>query len=195
MMNANVSKKIGAVVLIVIAGAAYWLLSWLAEVFGALNPTVAVGIIAASATVLVSVISVLLSKRLEHQTSIQKEIRERKVPVYEKLIGFIFRVFKGIKENKPITEQEMLDFMMEFTQNIIVWGSDEVIDAFHKFRVASMSGEQANILFIVEDILLAIRKDLGHKNKNLIRGKILSLFVNDIDKYIKAPNMALNSDS
>ncbi len=187
-MNKNTSKKeiaLGIVGLLVIVGFAYWLLSWISGVFSALNPTVAVGILAASATILVSVTSALLSKRLEYQASIRKEIRERKVPVYEKLIGFIFRVFKGVKENKPVTEQEMLDFMMGFTQNIIVWGSDEVIDKFQKFRVASTSGEQANILFIIEDILLAIRKDLGHKNKDLTKGKILSLFVNDINKYIK----------
>lgn len=76
-MNKNTSKKeiaLGIVGLLVIVGFAYWLLSWISGVFSTLNPTVAVGILAASATILVSVTSALLSKRLEYQASIRKEI-------------------------------------------------------------------------------------------------------------------------
>lgn len=40
------------------------------------------------------------------------------------------------------------------------------------------------ILFEVEELLMAIRKDLGHSNKGISRGKILSLFVNDINEYL-----------
>ena len=40
-------------------------------------------------------------------------------------------------------------------------------------------------LYVVEDLLLAIRKDLGHKNKNLTKGKILGLFVNDLPEELK----------
>ena len=40
------------------------------------------------------------------------------------------------------------------------------------------------ILFLTEKLLFAIRRDLGHKNKNLKKGDILSIFVNDIEKYL-----------
>jgi len=33
-------------------------------------------------------------------------------------------------------------------------------------------------------LILAIRRDLGHKNSGLKRGDILALFVNDIDKHL-----------
>ena len=41
------------------------------------------------------------------------------------------------------------------------------------------------ILFEMESLLLAIRKDLGHSNRGTGRGAILGLFINDIDDYIK----------
>lgn len=30
---------------------------------------------------------------------------------------------------------------------------------------------------------MAIRKDMGHKNKGVTKGDLLGLFINDIDKY------------
>lgn len=71
--------------------------------------------------------------------------------------------------------------MFTFTERIVVWGSDEVVDAFYRFRNSNnVDGGQGAILCI-EDMLLAIRKDLGHRNKSLSRGKILGLFINDIE--------------
>jgi hypothetical protein len=40
-------------------------------------------------------------------------------------------------------------------------------------------------MFEIENLLLAIRKDLGHENKGLAPGKVLGLFVNDIHEHIK----------
>jgi hypothetical protein len=46
-----------------------------------------------------------------------------------------------------------------------------------------LSGEPES-MFIVEDVLLEMRKDLGHPNRGFNKGDILRLFVNDIDKYL-----------
>lgn len=152
--------------------------------FASLNPSVGAAIVAASATVLVSVFSVLISKSLEQRATIAKEIREKKVPVYEELIKFVFKVLKATKAGSQLPEQEIIEFMIDFTQQLIVWGSDEVIAAFHRFRNLSNTGDSKNVLFLVEDLLLAIRKDLGHKNQGLSQGKLLGLFVNDIENYL-----------
>lgn len=37
---------------------------------------------------------------------------------------------------------------------------------------------------LTENLLLAIRKDMGHKNKGLQQGDILSLFINDVDETL-----------
>lgn len=50
----------------------------------------AAGIIAASATVFVSVATVMISKRQEQKAEIAAQLRQKKVPVYEKRNEFIF---------------------------------------------------------------------------------------------------------
>lgn len=152
--------------------------------FTALNPTVAAGFIAAVSAIVVSVISVLIAKHLEQRALIAKEQREKKIPAYEELIEFLFHVIYNEKLGRgPMPEQEMVERMIKFNQKALIWGSDEVIQAFGTFRRVSAEGAPAlTIAVLVERMLLAIRKDLGHKNRGLGPGSLLGTFINDLHK-------------
>ena len=78
----------------------------------------------------------------------------------------------------------MNDFMFTTTEQIIIWDSDDVIKAFYDFRnVTSMHDEKENtkqmidLFNSVEQLFYAIRKDLGHENKQLSKGILLNLFI------------------
>jgi hypothetical protein len=92
------------------------------RVFGSLNSSVAVAIIAAAATVLVSVLSIVLGKVYESRSLIKKEHREKKIPVYEDLIKFMFRILMGTKTDTPISEKETIEFLSDFTQRALWFG-------------------------------------------------------------------------
>ena len=51
--------------------------------------------------------------------------------------------------------------------------------------IAIAEGNPTFHIFAVERLLLAIRKDVGHKNKNLKQGDLLSIFINDIDSFLE----------
>jgi len=160
------------------------------RILTSLNSDIAVAIIAAAATVFVSVLSIVLGKAYESRIIIQKEHREKKIPVYEDLIKFMFRILMGEKTNDKPTEQEIIDFMSHFTQRIMVWGSDDVLVAWVKCRRAAIDEEDIKknpmkLMILYENLILTIRRDLGHKNKNIGEGDVLALFVNDIDQYLK----------
>lgn len=159
------------------------------DAFIQLNPTVAAGLLAAVATVLVSVVSVLYAKHLEQRLALRKEHREKKIPVYEDLIAFIFKVLYSVKpEGKSsMSTKEMIDTHSKLTQKAIVWASDDVVQAFHRFRIASLSAEtdKVRVALAVENLFLAIRRDLGHENKNLHTGQLLQLFINDLHKLFE----------
>lgn len=69
----------------------YKLFQLLWNAFLEVNPAVGAGIVAATATVIVSVFSVLVAKRLEQKSVLVKEHRERKTPIYEEIVQLIFR--------------------------------------------------------------------------------------------------------
>ncbi|MGS3176057.1 hypothetical protein [Aeromonas sanarellii] len=157
------------------------------DVFKSINPTLATGIIAASATIFVSVATVMISKRQEQKLEIATQLRQKRVPVYEKIIEFIFLLTFATKlGKKPPAEKEVMQFFVDTTRELVIWGSNDMVKAFGDFRFAMMSiadqADTALTLAAVEDLLFAVRKDLGHNSK-VKRGDILRLYINDLKDY------------
>ncbi len=190
--TSNSITTIGAcVVLFAAIAALYGLGSAIIGAFYGLDAKYGAALVAAAGTVIVSVFSVVVSRYLEARATIRKELREKKIPVYEDLISFMFKILMASKTGKEVSEKEMIQFMSDFTQRSMVWAADDVLNAWIKFRGASideaaMKANPFELMFIYEDLIRAIRKDLGHKNKDLTKGKLLSLFVNDIANYVDA---------
>ena len=191
-MQNQISRKQFALQLVIIAvllaliaggGWAVW------KTLTALSPQVATAIVAGVATLLVSVFSVLWSKRVDRLREIEQEQRKQKIPVYEEFLSLIFRMLFAEKLGEgPVTEQDMMKSMSLFGQKIIVWGSDDVLKEYASWRRVATTiaeGNPAFHIFAVERLLLAIRKDVGHKNKNLKQGDLLSIFINDIDSFLE----------
>lgn len=161
-----------------------------ARILTSMDSDLAVAIITAAAMAFVSVLSIVLGKAYEARSLVQKEHREKKIPVYEDLIKFMFRILIGVKTGDAPTEKEILDFMSDFNQRIMVWGSDDVLAAWVSWkRIATNEAEvKANpmqLMLLYEQLILTIRRDLGHKNKKLNEGDILALFIKDIDQTLK----------
>lgn len=151
---------------------------WIFTALFAINPTLAVGFIAAASTIIVSISSVLISKYKEQQITIRNQHREKKIPIYEELLTFLFKMMRAVKDQETPSDEELLDFMFSFTPKLIVWGADDVILAYLKFQKSAQNPTKLN--FDIEEIWLAIRKDLGHSNCGITRGTLLSLIVSDI---------------
>lgn len=151
---------------------------------------VAAAIVAGTCTVLISVISVLLSKYIERRAEINRQLREKKLPIYEELVTFLFSILMAEKSGRtPPTEQEVARFFGEHMQKLMVWGSDGVVKAVATFRTQSATAtdeaSRTKVIFNFENLLLEIRKDMGHTNWGLSKGDVLSLFINDIGKHLK----------
>ena len=98
----------------------------------------------------------------------------------------VYKIQKNVKEPQKYTEEEMLDDILSFSKKLTLWGSNKVIKkwlAFRKMSQAENKNPTAN-LFILEDIIFEIRKDMGQKKSGLKQGDILAFFVNDIREYI-----------
>ena len=90
------------------------------------------------------------------------------------------------RSGEEYTNEEMLHDMTKFSQKLTLWGSSTVIKKWIAFRTQSQAtgGKPTDNLFIMEDMLFEIRKDMGQKKKGLKKGNLLAFFVNDIDKYL-----------
>lgn len=141
-------------------------------------------LIASSVTILVAVITLVAGKILEQRIRIREEIRSKKIPVYEKLIQTYFKLFYAPKTGATApNEAELVSAFADFAQNMIVWGSCDVIRAWNDFRTTQFDKEdmQKN-LNKLEGFFKAIRKDIGNDVRCLSKGDLVRMFVNDEPK-------------
>lgn len=150
--------------------------------FHTFAPQVNSTVIAAVSTAIGSALTLVFTKRWDRRWEIEQQHRAAKIPVYEQFMQFLFRVFLGSKEGgTPVPEAEMMEFIVGFTQKLIVWGSDDVLRKYGVFR-QTLTGENQGLklMYNLEKLLYAIRSDIGHSNKDLKQGSLLKLFINDL---------------
>lgn len=159
-------------VLIALIGAAIWL------VFKSLfsNAAVAGPVIAASAAVLVFAGGEYFTRQ-----RIAQQYRWDKVAdTYAKFFDLIRRI--GNEDEMPTDLEE---FMAQFNNDLLLWGSPQVITAWAGMMRASEAGLESNhqATMLQRDLLRAIRKDLGQSDKKLDDRDLMRLLINDIDKH------------
>ncbi|KQA22636.1 hypothetical protein AAY55_16315 [Vibrio metoecus] len=181
----------GLVSIAVLVWGTFELLRFIWKLFSTVEPALGAALVAASATVLgFCFVRYFCQKKSESKALIASQLREKKVPVYEKIVNHIFLITFADKLGKqPPTEAENIQFFANTTTELIIWGSKDIVDAFGDFRFQIMkiteSTDPKVVMASVEDLLLAIRKDLGHNHPNFKRGQLLRLYINDIEDHIK----------
>jgi hypothetical protein len=188
-----IQTTFGFILLGLIVWGGYELSIVIVSIFKTIDPKLAAGIVVASATVLVSVITVLFSKKQENKANVENHLREKKIPIYKKIIEFIFLITFAEKCGKEQpTEEEMMQFFADTTRDLVIWGSKDIVNAYGDFKDVLSNFAEINdttaMLAAVEDLFFAIRKDLGHTHKNDKRGDILRLYVNDTYDYFPQLN-------
>ncbi|MEP0987678.1 hypothetical protein [Ekhidna sp.] len=152
-----------------------------------INPNVLVALIAGTVTI----IGYFITRYLERKKLIEQQIREQKVPTYEEFIDFIFKIFKSSKTNTPLNDKELQDLYWNLNKKAILWLSDKTLKSYTHFRDSSANHanlekrtqlDNAIVLLAFEQLLLDFRSDIGHDNKNLESGDLLSLFINDMNE-------------
>lgn len=148
-----------------------------------LQSIIAGSIVAATIAAIAAFLVNVYAKHKEAKDRILQEIRGKKTVVYEELIDVMFSVVLGEKQGKqPLSEKDLINRLAQLTPKIIIWGSEELIVQWNNVRTEATS-KKKNPLEIFEpwnQLLLTIRKDLGHSNKKLQKWDLMRLFVNDL---------------
>jgi hypothetical protein len=149
----------------------------------------ATGILAASGIIIASLITTIIGKYIEKNYETELQHRANKIAMYNEFLKLLFEIYEDIRlksENpsQKLSKESLVPAMSKFTKNLIVWGSPGVIKSYSDFRKLSqiqLKGKSSNtsILWSIEKLLFEIRKDIGNSNRNLKKGDLLSLFVND----------------
>lgn len=171
-------------------GLAFGVRSGLRWLFEGVDSTVSAAIVAAAATTMVSALGIALGRYFERRHQIEVELRERKIPMYTEFVEGLMKIFNSEDEQEEPAvvedpEFDMVGFLRAMTPQLMIWASNDVVSKWSVFR-RGFQNDPIAYMFMMEELLTAIRKDLGHAG-NLPKGHLLGLYINDIDEHVLAP--------
>lgn len=160
------------------------MMNWLASLASKLDAVVIVALITGSVSIIGVLISSVVAKRIEFTRSRQEYLAKKREEPYGQFVDMIYKIQQNTKKKDIYTEEQMLTDLSQFSKQITLWGSSNVVNKWVKFRENGSNPElaQKNLL-VLEDIMNEMRKDLGLKKTK--KGNLLAFFVNDIKTAIK----------
>lgn len=163
------------------------LLVRLSQVASRLDAVVYVALISGTLSIIGIVINSIISKIIERRQNIKRYLYSKKEEPYSEFIEMVYRIQEKTKAEEEYSEKEMLQDLNSFSKKLTLWGSNKVIRKWLDFRSKSINQQinPAGNLFMLEEIIFEIRKDMGQSKRGLKKGDILKFFVNDISEYLQ----------
>lgn len=160
------------------------MIDWLTGIASKMDAVVIVALITGSVSIIGVIISSIVAKIIDYKKSRQEYLAKKREESYGQFVDMIYRIQSSSKSGKNYTEEEMIEDLSKFSKQITLWGSSKVVNKWVEFRE---NGSNPNVgtdnLFLLEEIMNEMRKDLGLKKVK--KGNLLAFYINDIKKYLK----------
>lgn len=136
----------------------------LTEVASKLDVVIIVALITGLVSITGVIINSVVAKIVDYRKSRQEYLTQKREKPYGEFVEMIYQVQKNVKEPGTYSDKQMLEDLSKFSKQITLWGSSQVINKWIEFRENGADPEKAkNNLFLMEEIMNDMRKDLGVK--------------------------------
>ncbi len=155
----------------------------IASISSTLDGVIVVALITGAVSIIGVIISSVVAKVIEHKHKRMEYLTQKREQSYGEFVEMVYKIQRNGKNGYVYTQEEMFSDVSSFSRQITLWGSSTVVNKWVEFRENSLSPQEgAKNLFILEEIMNAMRKDLGLKKVK--KGNLLAFFVNDIKNFV-----------
>lgn len=144
---------------------------WLSKLQSKMDAVVIVALITAAVTIITSIIS----KVFDYKQKRNEYLYQKRAEPYAEFINTYSKMQERVQKREPYSQNEMFEDIQKFQKGLLLWGSNRVVNAWIEYRNNTNENE---VLFYMEKILYAIRKDMGYRK--LSKGKLLSISINGL---------------
>ena len=134
------------------------------------------------------VLAWLYQHERERRAEIEKQLSDKKYTTYIKLLNIFFGQMKaammGATSNAP-PAPELVEQMFDASKNLMIYGSDEVLISYENWMTKMRGAQGADttgVLRGLAQIVIAIRKDMGHPDTTVTSDHVLRLLLKDFDE-------------
>lgn len=193
-MHPRLNLLVGFIALLVIIGACAfvivriidfigWSISKLVQVASNLDAVVIVALITGAVSLVSVIVSSIVGKYIEYSNNRRSYLAQKREEAYKSFIEMVYKLQVNKNAKDVYTNDEITKDIVYFSRELSLWGSRRVVNKWIEFRQKITNGEKAtDNLFILEDIMNEMRKDMGCKKVQ--KGKLLAFFINDIKDYL-----------
>ena len=154
---------------------------WIGDFASHVDAVIVVALITGGVSIVTVVISTVVGKILERRHTSRKYLTEKREKPYCDFVSMVYKIMDNARKHNGHNSEQMTKDIMNFSEQITLWGSPSVADKWIDFRMTGMyKKEPKEMLYKLEDIMNCMRKDLGVRKLN--KGKLLSFFINDINE-------------
>jgi hypothetical protein len=143
-------------------------------------------VVGAVATAALGVAGVVWQQRQSEKARLREAHRDRMTPVYHELLKHVWRQ-AGQESQGP--SEEVAEFMRDLKARQLILGAPkEMIQAFNCWernaKAAQEAGDNIALVIAWEELLRAMRRDLGHDDSGLPERELLRVFIDDLDAFL-----------
>ena len=160
---------------------------WILEVVytvSTMDTVIIIALISGSVTILGLLVNSIISLRVKNSEFRYKRkamlLRKLEAP-YSQFVNMLFDMVQKKEDAGTIDEEVRARMIRDMSRVIILYGSDEVVKKWAKYRKISPNLSVEEHLLYIEGLLHLIRSDMGIKKGQLMAGDLLALFVNDFE--------------
>ena len=137
---------------------------WLSSIASKLDAVVIVALITGAVSITGVIISSIVAKSIDYKKARRAYLAQKREEHYGEFVEMVYKIQQNIKKPNSYTDEQMISDISKFSKQITLWGSRKVANKWVKFREngANPNASQKN-LFVLEDIMNEMRKDLGVK--------------------------------
>ena len=149
-----------------------------------LDAVIIVALITSAVSIVSVIVSSVVSKIIDYKQKRNEYLNQKREEPYSDFVEMVYKLQENAKNRGNYSTDEIIKDTYKFSKKLTLWGSDNVINKWLKFREMSLKGTTtSDLLFVMEDIIFEMRKDLGLKK--LKKGNLLGFFINDIKDFTK----------
>lgn len=116
----------------------------------------------------------------ERRTAAEQQVSERKYRAYITLLDIFFDMMKDQRHGKKPSEATLVDRMTEANKELMLYASDDVLALYQHWLAESRQGVMDLGQF--GDLIVAIRRDMGHAKTQVTADDVLRQMITDYDK-------------
>lgn len=157
---------------------------WISHAVSKLDAVIIVALITGTISLISVIISSIVAKFIDYKKNRKEYLSQKREEPYGQFVDMVYKIQQNSKNNNSYTEEMMIKDLSKFSKKITLWGSTKVVKKWVDFREKGANSDAGvENLFILEEIMNEMRKDLGLRKVK--KGNLLAFFINDIKEAMK----------